>query len=296
VSRASGWVLIASAAAAVALGAAAEVSAAEPQSIPLTPARARPAWSTLPVGAIPKPPSHDAALQQISKGESVAGLRVSREDGHPAHRVRAQVATENDGCLAGDVDLDLHRDPLARSSDSTVFLRLGVVTAVRSERLVRSADGAATLRIADVWVDPRTTGAKIAAETEIPLATLARGPAGAIVYGYRTEGGDLSMVVPTPNAPASPHSGASGRTHEGETVFARCGHIRVAVGGASGGSAAAAVPMELPAGARGEGSPAAMGELSVRASVAKLTRDPAPLISVMLSWEDSPLPPRPSMR
>ena len=246
-------------------------------------AETRPAWSDIPTGSIPLPPDHSAAPRNVDASEHVAGLSVERDarSAFSTTRRRVTVSGRDRLCLTGNVDFSSESDPAEHQL--TTDLRLPVVTAVRTERIVLAADGKASLEIADVWIDPQTLGSRELSRTAIPLARIGRAPNGAGIYAFR-QGEQLSLVVPTP--------GRSGiRGSDGQVSVADCQSARVSVGAPDpGGSALVSTPLELPTTA---GASRRAGVMDVNLSVSRLSRDPAPVVSIAVTWaEDEPTPDR----
>ena len=244
----------------------------------------RPAWSEIPVGAIPAAPQHSAAPARVDPSEHVEGLSVERAPVSPFSRHRrTMVAGQDRRCVAANIDFDADGEPNDRSSTTGELRFSTTVSAVRTERLAFAADGKPSLEIVDAWVDPQTLGARELARTSVPLARIGRGPGGVGIYAFRA-GEELQVVMPLAGS-------ARYRGHDGEIRFSECAAARASVGAPEAGGAALIS-------ASAEDAAHRPGLLTVNVGVSRLSRDPAPVISVAASWaEEEPREgPRPILR
>ncbi|HEX3345158.1 MAG TPA: hypothetical protein VHS09_11330, partial [Polyangiaceae bacterium] len=79
--------------------------------------------------------------------------------------------------------------------------RGGDVHAVHSERFVATADGRASLEVADAWFDARTSGMRLLGRTALPMVRVFSGPNGLDVYAAR-DGDALQVVLHAPDHPS----------------------------------------------------------------------------------------------
>jgi hypothetical protein len=245
----------------------------------LLPLRARPSWSSIPRATIPATPSHDGAPSALAATEQVAGFSVENNGTAGSPRVRAFVDTTpaRRSCLAGDVDFSIVADPTLRDRSTLAHMRLGVVTALRAERLV--VDGkAASLEITDLWVDPRSRGIRVIQSVRLPLGVLARGPGGADVYAYRDAGDQLWVVVPM-------SGNATGVDGDGERVFSACGHARLSAG-QSGAQVAVSGNGQVHTRSTVPGQPPmaqGLRDLLITITASRSSRDREPVVSVVMA-------------
>jgi hypothetical protein len=208
----------------------------------------------------------------------VAGFSVENNGTAGSPRVRAFVETTpaRRSCLAGDVDFSIDADPTLRGGSPLAHLRLGVVTALRAERLVIEGQGA-SLEITDLWVDPRSSGIRIIKSERLALGVLARGPRGADVYGYRDAGDRLWVVLPM-----SGH--VTGVDGEGERVFASCGHARLSAE-QSGAQVAVTATPEARVRSTPPGEPTAQDarDMLITITASRSSRDREPVVSVVMA-------------
>lgn len=192
--------------------------------------------------------------------------------------------------------------------------------AAHYERLVTGSSP--RLELADAWVDPSTRGARSISRSTLPLAPVANGPRGVRVYAAR-EGRSVHFVVTRAKSDA-PLPGKSigdkvlsallpGETgHDprafleasiggltivgsgGEMGRSDCGHARVRLDSAGGGSTAT-LQTEVVLPARegdGDGIVAAreirLRTLQIHLSVSQLSADREPVLSVSFGWQGRP--------
>jgi hypothetical protein len=253
---------------------------------------ARPRYNDVPVAELVEAPSLGEAPKSIAAGETVEGL--SLESGHFA-RLTSMSASDRRCLTARGLGAEA-------SMQSNVFLRYPTVVAVRSERVIsrerserrgeaegraadQTADGArASLEIVDLWVDNGNHSMRVARKSTLPLFRLGEGPdgAGVTVWGFRAADG-LHVVVST----SGRQTRFRGAGSEG-IEFTECGHAHVIVPEA-GGSAQVSTTVEL--GARKD----VRGNVDVNVSASRLSRDPAPVLSVAVRWvPEEPPPERPT--
>ena len=176
------------------------------------------------------------------------------------------------------------------------------------------------LSIADAWVDPSSRGARALGTARLPLVAVAAGPRGIRVFAAR-EGQTVHFVVTPPNADvpelrrslgdkvldalvpgsqdahqAFAHSFGSGLSifrSDGEVGRSDCGHARVALDAAGGGSSATVqAEVFLPKPPHEEDEPATREvrtrSLSIHLSVTQLSADRTPVYSVSFGWKGRP--------
>jgi hypothetical protein len=255
-----------------------QASSADARALPL---RARPTWSSIPRASIPAPPSHAGAPSALAATEQVSGFSVENNGTANSPRVRAFVETTpaRRSCLAGDVDYGTAADPTLHDRTTVAHMRLGVVTALRAERLLVEGQSA-SLEITDLWIDPRSRGLRIIKSERLPLGVLARGPGGADVYAYRDASDQLWAVVPS-------STNASGVDSEGERSFAACGHVRL-----SAGQSGAQVALSWNAPPAKVDPPSAARfprELLVTITTSRSSRDHQPVVSVVMALTPEPM-------
>jgi hypothetical protein len=184
------------------------------------------------------------------------------------------------------------------------------VVPIRSERLVEGSDGGMTLEIEQGWLDAGTMGARSVSRSALPLVELGRGPGdgghgGALaVYGYRTEEG-VEVLVPVASSMVF-------RDAEGSVGTSRCGFARLVLPAYKTASTVVAVgpwpappPPMTPAPAATPMTPApattpapvagapVSRNVQVSVSLSKMSRDPAPVLSVSVTWADDGSPASP---
>jgi hypothetical protein len=192
--------------------------------------------------------------------------------------------------------------------------------AVHYERLV--AGSSPRLELADAWVDPSTRGARSISRSTLPLALVASGPRGVRVYAAR-EGRSVHFVVTRAKSDL-PRAGKSigdkvlsallpGETGHDPRVFLEasiggmhisgaggemgrsdCGHARVRLDSAGGGSTTT-LQTEVVLPERegdGDGALAAreirLRSLQIHLSVSQLSADREPVLSVSFGWQGRP--------
>jgi len=237
------------------------------------PVRTRPTWASIPRASIPALPSHDGAPSALASTEQVSGFSIENNGTANSPRVRAFVETTpaRRSCLAGDVEYSTSADPTLHERTTVAHMRLGVVTALRAERLLVVGQSA-SLEITDLWIDPRSRGLRIIKTERLPLAVLARGPNGTDVYAYRDAADQLWAVVPT-------NTNASGVDSEGERTFAACGHARLS----AGQSGAQVALNEPPAKVDNPSEARFPRELLVTITASRSSRDREPVVSVVMA-------------
>ena len=177
------------------------------------------------------------------------------------------------------------------------------VAAVHVERVIDQGGGA-SLESTDAWVDPATQGARLIARSVVPLV-LAGTASGTKVFVGRDErpnGKRFLQVVLVP-----PHAAAGAATPFVRQAWVRtkssiahgsCSHIRVALTLAPGAAEAndhatfqtslllGTQPAPASEATQGRGSlqELRIRNLSVQASISKVTKDPEPVVSVSFSW------------
>ena len=194
-------------------------------------------------------------------------------------------------CLRGPSDWG---DPLERprGNTSTWIRAAAPVLPIRTERIVRAGDGAA-LEIADVWVDPRSHGARLNRAVRLPLTPIGKGPGDFMVHGVRV-GAALHVVAPTE------HMGAV-RTSAGGVQHIECGHLRVILDAPAPGEGSM---VQLGTFMRAEPAPALSSAvlpgqrtpLAITVSLTQISRDPAPVLSVRVARTRTVDPPEPHRR
>jgi hypothetical protein len=166
------------------------------------------------------------------------------------------------------------------------------VVRIRSERLAPGSDGGMKLEVVEGWLDAATMGTRAVSTSALPLAEIGggaseggSGPA-LKVYGYRSAGG-VEVVVPVA-------SSLFFRDAEGTVGTSRCGFVRLLLPSYKAAAAVVAVgplsastpPMtQAPATAQAD-AVVKVRNVQVSASLTKLSRDPAPLLSVSVTWAD----------
>ncbi|MEJ7734079.1 MAG: hypothetical protein WKG00_33405 [Polyangiaceae bacterium] len=247
-------------------------SSADARALPL---RARPTWASIPRASIPAPPSHDGAPSALASTEQVSGFSVENNGTAGSPRVRAFVETTpaRRSCLANDVDYATSADPTLRDRTTVAHMRLGVVTALRAERLVVEGKSA-SLEITDLWIDPRSRGLRIIQSERLPLAVLARGPGGADVYGYRDASDQLWAVVPMSTRATAVDS-------DGEQSLGDCGHARLSAG--QSGAQVALGWNEPPPKADTPPEARFPRQLLVTVTASRSSRDRQPVVSVVMA-------------
>ena len=274
-----------------ALVALALVAAASPAA-----AGGRPRLADLPDVTLPAVLDLGAAPASIGKGETVGGIAASSRD---SSRSFVSIETADRRCVKAGADLVASGSDAGnafRDGQASAFVQGKQVLPVRTERLVVSDAGAA-LEIVDAWIDPATLGVRAAATTKVPLAVLARGPAGFAAYGYRT-GDALWLVLP---------AGGQMFYRDAEGTFSNvgCGHVRTAlrVGAGEAATVTAALRLDapgtpsfrrqearpvirLPSRASPQQAPAPPRFLRVSASASRTRSDREPVISVVAAWAD----------
>jgi len=219
----------------------------------------------LPRGELPSLPRLEEQPAHIEATELVDGLTViaaSREvhiDGAPERCLRGLM--EDDRVLAG--------------TTSHTFVRsMTLVSPVRSERVVVLPDGDASLEITDVWIDPRTGGARRIATHALPLRKLANAPESIAVYGV-TIGESVHIVVTSAGV-------TTFRDGDGSVARTACAHARVALS-ASRGSGEQAIFHLISTEKSTDPTRRAALPLRVTASLSQLASEPAPLLSVRVA-------------
>ena len=119
-----------------------------------------------------------------------------------------------------------------------VAATVGPVMAVHSEKLVRGADGGATLEMADAWVDAETLGTRLIGTRSLPLVRIATAPSGIEVYAARSRD-EVEVVVtgtragealdPSMRPFARQFARLNASLGESRTANSDCGHIRIAL-------------------------------------------------------------------
>jgi hypothetical protein len=193
-------------------------------------AAAPPAWTALPAGAFTTPPK--SAPASIGAGERVAGFWavIPRHSGsrpfammatsaESAKALRNGEAMSPDGggrvCFSTrdrstDEELDERAWDNGMSGTERVWPKTadnprGGVTAVHTERLVTSGEGA-TLEIVDLWVDPATLGSRLITKTSVPFKLVGSALGGVKVYAARHDNAGAKQVHWLVHRPLPTHS------------------------------------------------------------------------------------------
>jgi hypothetical protein len=178
------------------------------------------------------------------------------------------------------------------------------VRAIHSETLVAEAEGRASLRIVDAWVDPRTRGARLIGRSTLPLARIYAGPNGLELYAAR-DGSNVQIVVRTAgNADGSVLSTLARAERsltmvlpDGNVAGTDCGHVRVMLKPSPGIAqmvtlqSVAFLHRTVTPGAPVVDEPKAETPDQVRrrpfqlaVSASQSTTDPRPVLSVAAAW------------
>jgi hypothetical protein len=192
---------------------------------------------------------------------------------------------------------------------------------MRIERLDAQPGTEAALQVQDVWIDAATLGVRVASTARLPLARLAGGPGGFVVYGFR-DGRNAHIVVPSASAMAF-------RDASGQTGTTTCGHIRLPLTAEprSGSMALVMGAVRFPSKPRATAKHAELASprvpegtaasplqatstqppappaaetrvVRVSASLSQTSQEREPVFSVALGWEDAepqPTPVNPSL-
>ncbi len=176
------------------------------------------------------------------------------------------------------------------------------VQAMHAERLVIDGERA-VLETRDAWVDPLTRGARLVKKTDLPMARVASLVGGVSVFASRSEG-RVQFVVHAPKRGQSGGWGAGllAERSDGESANSQqCDHLRVALSATKGDADTATVQLQAvlsdePSQTRQaqelQAMPQAPGrmrelrvrEMAVHLSSSWLSKDPAPVLSVVAGW------------
>jgi hypothetical protein len=264
---------------------------------------ARPALSALPEGDVSLP-AEASRPSAIPATEQLSGIRIAQTGrGAPGGVPQASFAglamRKHRGKMApmpipvnGQIELTMEGVPnacLAVSSPGRDTFRAAQlfldaaehVVPLRAERLEDSG-GAAKLHVIDAWVDASTGGAREIRRTTIPLARLAEGPLGSVMYAFRS-GASLRLVVPA-------DGNAQIFMTDGRTLGATCGHIVADLQTERGKGSTLRGFVLRQAPIEGGQTPV---RISVAASLSQTSLDAEPLLSATLRAMDPiPEPPR----
>jgi len=239
-------------------------------------------FAALPTGHLPADLDASAAPGRLNPGEISATVATDADDGPPARRAAGlMVSAPEAGCLSVGAYDHVAQAFLPKADDA--------VKAVRSERIALRGS-VAVLEVVDAWADGKTSAVRDVARGEIPLAVLARAPGEFAVYGFR-DGERVWIVVPTHETMSYFAAGAT------EMLSSSCGLARVPLDTASAQGDLATffgtvdlVPPPAQTWWTPEGA-VARRQRSIRVSVStsRLSRDAAPLLSVVLAWTSDPV-------
>lgn len=148
-------------------------------------------------------PALDKRPTSLAAGTTVEGIKVVQTHTNlpaskkrPARVLPGQVQVEVLGDTADVACLAVVANGRETFKSSAMFIdgAEGVMP-IRSERL-RESNGKAVLVLRDFWVDPLTLAAKEIATTEVQLTKVAAGPIDSAVWAFRSKRG-LELVMPT---------------------------------------------------------------------------------------------------
>ncbi|HRI69135.1 MAG TPA: hypothetical protein PK156_33120 [Polyangium sp.] len=220
--------------------------------------------------------------------ETIEGIQVTRN----SHQHNFGTVEARDGRC---VTLGAIAPGAIPSGNSSVTIR-GSTSALplRAERFVGADSGKPELEITDGWIDMNSNGMREERKTRVPLTVIGRGPAGYLVYGFRSDG-KVHAIFPTPNRFVVVDA-------FGKLGFVACKHARLVLDPAasSGSLVRVAGTIEMrrsnPAGfvakTRETAQPMTLRGIEATVSVSRTKRDKEALLSVTASWnEDEPLAP-----
>lgn len=246
-----------------------------------------PSIAALPEVHLPEMLHPKDSPASLPETESIEGIRVS----HAHHRDFGSVEAIDGRCLTmGSIAVGAvpsgNAHATIRASSSALPLR--------TERFVGADTGKPELEITDGWVDMTSNGMREERKIRVPLSVLGRGPAGYLLYGFRSDG-KVHVVFPTPNRFVYVDA-------FGKLGFVTCKHARLVLDpAASSGSlvrvagtieSRRAMPSGLVAKARETAQPMTLRGIEATVSVSRTKRDKEPLLSVTAFWneDEPPLP------
>jgi hypothetical protein len=222
--------------------------------------------------------------QSIPAIETIDGARVN----HVKHRDFGSVDAIEGRCVTiGAIALGAvpsgNASAMIRASSSALPLRV--------ERFVGAESGKPELEITDGWVDMTTGGIREERTTHISLTPIGKGPAGYVVYGFRSEN-KLHVVFPTPARFVFVDA-------FGKLGFAGCGHARLVLDPAASNGSLVRVAgtieppkstsKKLSSNSKPPTAPPVFRGIEASVSVSRTKRDKEPLLSVTAGWsEDAP--------
>lgn len=176
------------------------------------------------------------------------------------------------------------------------------VQAMHAERLIITGDRA-VLETRDAWVDPLTRGARLVKKTDLPMRRVASLVGDVSVFATRSDG-RVHFVVHAPKRGQSGGWGAGllAERSDGESANSQqCDHLRVGLSAAKGDADSATVQLQVVLADDASQTPQALKlqamanapvrirelrvrEMAVHLSSSWLSKDEAPVLSVVAGW------------